>query len=105
MAWVVLVISGALEAVWATALDRSDGFRNLIPVMVFVVGLVLSMGGLSYALRTLPLGVSYVVWVGVGSVLTVVSAMVFGGEPVTPLKVLLLLVIVGCVTGLRILGS
>ena len=54
MAWLVLVVSGVLEAVWALALGRSDGFSRLWPSMVFLVALVLSMGGLAYAMRTLP---------------------------------------------------
>jgi quaternary ammonium compound-resistance protein SugE len=102
MAWIVLVLSGALEAVWATALGKSEGFSRLLPTGVFAVGLVLSMTGLSYALRTLPVGTGYAVWVGIGAVLTAAYAMVFGGEPAGVLKVLLLAGIVGCVAGLKL---
>ena len=83
MSWVVLVLSGVLEAVWATALDRSDGFSRPVPSIVFVVALVLSMSGLGYAMRELPLGTSYSVWVGIGAVLTVTYAMISGAEPVS----------------------
>ncbi|RKN10076.1 DMT family transporter [Streptomyces radicis] len=102
MAWVVLVVSGVLEAVWATALGRSDGLSRPVPTAVFVVGLVLSMSGLGYALRTLPVGTGYAVWVGIGAVLTAAYGMAFGGESVTPLRVLLLAGIVGCVIGLKL---
>ncbi|HMM49459.1 MAG TPA: SMR family transporter, partial [Miltoncostaeaceae bacterium] len=64
MAWLVLVLSGTLEAVWATALGRSDGLTRPIPALVFVLALVLSMAGLAWAMRELPVAVSYAVWVG-----------------------------------------
>jgi quaternary ammonium compound-resistance protein SugE len=103
MAWLVLVVSGVLEAVWATALGRSEGFSRLWPSLVFAVGLVLSMAGLAYAMRELPTGTSYAVWVGIGASLTVAYAMVAGDEAVSALKVLLVLGIIGCVVGLKVI--
>lgn len=103
MSWFVLVVAGVLEAVWATALGRSEGFTRLGPSVVFVVGLVLSMLGLGYAMRELPLGTAYAVWVGIGAVLTVAWAMWAGEEPVSAVRVLLLAGIVGCVAGLKLL--
>jgi quaternary ammonium compound-resistance protein SugE len=103
MAWVVLVVSGVLEAVWATALGKSEGFSRLGPTIVFAVALVMSMAGLAWAMRTLPTGTSYAVWVGIGAALTVAYAMLFDGESASLLKVLLVLGIVGCVIGLKIL--
>ncbi len=103
MSWFVLVVAGVLEAVWATALGRSEGFTRLTPSLVFGVALVLSMLGLGYAMRDLPLGTAYAVWVGIGAVLTVAVAMWSGEEPVTALRVLLLAGIVGCVAGLKLL--
>lgn len=102
MAWIVLVISGILEAVWAVALGRSEGFSRLTPSLVFGVALVLSMGGLAYAMRTLPVGTSYAVWVGIGAALTVVFSMLTGEEPVSVVKVLLIVGLVGCVVGLKL---
>ena len=102
MSWLVLVLSGVLEAVWATALGRSEGFTRLGPSIVFGVALLLSMAGLAYAMRELPVGTSYAVWVGIGAVLTVVYAMVTGGESASPVKLLLLAGIVGCVVGLKL---
>ena len=64
MAWVVLIVSGVLEAVWATALGRAEGFTRLAPSNVFLVALALSMVGLSYAVKTLPAGTACAVWVG-----------------------------------------
>ena len=102
MAWLVLVLSGVLEAVWAVALGKSEGFSRLAPSVVFVVGLVLSMGGLSYALRAVPIGTGYAVWVGIGAALTVAFGMASGAEAVTTVKVLLLLGLIGCVIGLKL---
>jgi quaternary ammonium compound-resistance protein SugE len=103
MAWIVLVISGVLEAVWATALGKTEGFTRPVPIIVFAVTLVASMGGLAYAMRTLPVGTSYAVWVGIGAALTVTYAMVSGAESASVAKVLLLVGLVGCVVGLKVL--
>lgn len=101
MAWIVLVLSGVFEAVWATALGRSEGFTRLAPSLVFAVALVVSMGGLAYAMRDLPAGTAYAVWVGIGASLTVIYAMLTGTEPVSVLKVAFLLMIIGGVVGLK----
>lgn len=102
MSWIVLIVSGVLEAVWATALGRTEGFTRLVPSLVFAAALLLSMGGLAYAMRTLPVGTSYAVWVGVGAALTVAWAMWTGEEPVSLVKVLLIVGLVGCVVGLKL---
>ncbi|MFD0852381.1 DMT family transporter, partial [Actinomadura adrarensis] len=67
MAWLVLVISGILETVWAAALASSNGFTRPRPTIIFAVAIVLSMIGLAYALRTIPIGTGYAVWVGIGA--------------------------------------
>ena len=105
LSWIILVISGVLEAVWATALGRSEGFTKVGPTIVFGVGLLLSMGGLAFALREIPVGTGYAVWVGIGAALTVTWAMVTGAEPASLLKVLLILGIVGCVIGLKLVSE
>ena len=102
MYWLVLIASGVLEAVWATALGRSEGFTRLGPTAVFAVALAASMAGLAYAMRGLPIGTAYAVWVGIGAVLTAGYAMVSGQEPVSALRALLLAGIVGCVIGLKL---
>ncbi|GAA1824293.1 DMT family transporter [Microlunatus capsulatus] len=105
MAWIVLVVAGVLEAVWATALGRSEGFSRLVPTVVFGVALLLSMAGLGFALRDLPTGTAYAVWVGIGAAGTVTWAMLTGTEPVSLVKVLLILGLVGCVIGLKLVGD
>jgi quaternary ammonium compound-resistance protein SugE len=104
MAWLVLLASGVLEAVWATAMDRSDGFSRLLPSLIFAVSLLFSMAGLAFAMRSLPTGTSYAVWVGVGAVLTVGYAMLTGDETASPVKVVLIAGVVGCIAGLKVVS-
>lgn len=105
MAWIVLFLSGVLEAVWATALGKSEGFTKIIPTIIFVAALVASMLGLAYALRTLPVGTAYVIWVGVGAVLTVGYAIVMGTEVVSILKLVFLAMIISGIVGLKFLHN
>lgn len=102
MAWFVLILSGIFEAIWAVALGRSEGFTRLGPSLVFGAALIVSMAGLAHAMRTLPIGTSYAVWVGVGASLTVAHGMLAGAEPVSMIKVLLLLGLIGCIVGLKL---
>ena len=102
MSWLILVVSGVLEAVWATALGNSEGFTKLAPSVVFFVALGASMAGLAYAMRDLPVGTAYAVWVGIGAVLTVVYAMATGEQPVSLVQALCLVMIVGGVIGLKL---
>lgn len=105
LSWIILIVSGVLEAVWATALGKSEGFARLWPSVVFFGALLVSMAGLAFAMRGIPTGTAYAVWVGIGAALTVTYAMIFGGETASLLKVLLILGIVGCVIGLKALDS
>ncbi|MBT1193540.1 DMT family transporter [Rhodococcoides kroppenstedtii] len=102
MAWIVLLVSGILEAVWATALGRSAGFTRLTPTIVFAVALILSMIGLAVAMRSIPTGTAYAVWVGIGASLTVAYAMITGAETASLLRIALIVGLVGCVIGLKL---
>ncbi|SFS81239.1 DMT family transporter [Saccharopolyspora flava] len=102
MAWIVLIVSGMFEAVWAVALSKSEGFTRLMPSLIFVAGLAVSMGGLALAMRTLPAGTSYAVWVAIGAVLTIGYSMATGDESISPLKIALLLGLITCVVGLKL---
>jgi quaternary ammonium compound-resistance protein SugE len=101
MLWLVLILSGALEAVWATALAASDGFRRPRPTLLFGVSLTLSMAGLAWAMSGLPAGTAYAVWVGIGAVGTVLLAVARRQERLDLARALLLLALVGCVAGLK----
>ena len=102
MSWFVLILSGVLEAVWASALSRSEGFSRPVPSVVFAIALMASMGGLAYAMRDLPVGTSYAVWVGIGAALTVGYAMLTGQEPASLLKAACVALIVTGVIGLKL---
>ncbi|MDI2034804.1 DMT family transporter [Paenarthrobacter nitroguajacolicus] len=103
--WIILLASAILEAVWATALGLSNGFTQLLPTVVFAVTAVLSMLGLGIAVKRIPLGTAYAVWVGIGAALTVGWAMITGVESASPLKLLFIAGIVGCAAGLKALPS
>ncbi|MFV2100302.1 DMT family transporter [Micromonospora sp. LOL_024] len=102
MAWIVLVISGLLETAWAIALDRSASFTRPLPSAVFVITLLLSMAGLAYALREIPVGTGYAVWVGIGVTGTALVGMLVLGESAGLARIGCLLLIVAGVVGLKI---
>lgn len=104
MSWIILILSGGAEAVWATALGRSDGLSRLVPSIVFLVALLASMSGLAWAMKEIPTGTAYAVWVGIGASLTVLWAMLTGAEPASLVKILLILGLVGCVVGLKLVS-
>lgn len=95
------MLSGVLEAVWATALGASEGLGRPGPTAVFALALPLSMLTLGWAARTVPMGTAYAVWTGIGAVLTVGWAAATGQEQLSWPKAVLLAGIVGCVVGLR----
>lgn len=101
MEWIVLIISGLLEAVWATSLSASKGFKKLWPSVLFVVSLSVSMVGLAYAMSAIPTGTAYAVWVGIGAVLTVLLAVFRKEERLTIARGALLALLIGSVIGLK----
>lgn len=102
MVWAVLLVSAVFEAVWATALGMSDGFTELVPTVVFCIALPISVGGLGWCLKYLPLGTGYAVWTGVGAALTVIYAIGTGAESVSVGKVIFLTGIIAAVVGLKL---
>ncbi|GLZ78197.1 QacE family quaternary ammonium compound efflux SMR transporter [Actinorhabdospora filicis] len=103
MPWLILLASAVFEAVWATALGRSDGLSRPVPTAVFVVTLVISMLGLAWAVKHIPIATAYAVWTGIGAALTVGFAMVTGAEAVSVWKLVFIAGIVGAVAGLKLL--
>ena len=104
MAWLVLIVSGMMEAVWAVALARSEGFRRVVPTVLFVLFLAGSLGGLAWAMTSLPTGTAYAVWTGIGATLTAVWSMVSGAERATAARMGLLVLLIGCVVGLKVVA-
>ncbi|MBW8815842.1 MAG: multidrug efflux SMR transporter [Caulobacterales bacterium] len=102
MAWVYLLIAGLLEIVWASALKQSAGLTRPLPTAVTLAGLVGSFALLSLAMRTLPLGVAYAAWTGVGAVGTIVVGAAVLGEPLSLLRLASLSAIILGLAGLRL---
>ncbi|MFM7343993.1 MAG: DMT family transporter [Tagaea sp.] len=86
MAWIYLLVAGVLEVVWAIGLKMSEGFSKPVPSAVTVVGAAASFYFLSLALRELPVGTGYAVWVGIGAVGAAIFGIVLLGEALTPLR-------------------
>lgn len=101
MAWFILISSAVFEAVWAIAMSLSEGFTKPLPTIVFACALLISMSGLGWAVKHIPLGTAYTVWTGVGASLAVVYSMATGMEPVTVGKVVFLGGIILCIVGLK----
>ncbi|MGV8885607.1 MAG: DMT family transporter [Microbacteriaceae bacterium] len=105
MAWIVLIVSAVFEAIWATALGLSNGFTALVPSLVFGVAVVVSMLGLGWAAKQIPIGTAYSVWVGIGAALTVAYAIASGAEEFSIWKVVFIAGIIGAVVGLKLVPS
>ncbi len=105
IAWLILVVAGLLEIVWAIALKQSDGFSRLWPTVVGVGGAVLSFALLALALRQLPAGTGYAVWVGIGAVGVALAGMILLGEVVSIARLMFLSIIVVGIVGLRLVET
>jgi quaternary ammonium compound-resistance protein SugE len=105
VAWVVLVVAGLFEAGWAISLKQSEGFTKLVPSLVFAVTFLISLGGLAWALKQLPVGTAYAVWTGIGAAVTAVIGMIWFGDGVSVLKLLSIALIVSGVIGLNLAGG
>ncbi|GAC1569567.1 MAG: multidrug efflux SMR transporter [Pseudarthrobacter sp.] len=107
MSWLILILSGSLEAVWAAALHRTfevSGRRRIAPALLFLVSVLASMAGLAFAMQSIPTGTAYAVWVGVGVVLTSTYAILTKAERPTTARLLLLTGIAACVVGLKVVA-
>ena len=87
MAWIYLVIAGALEVVWAFTMKQSQGFTNLKYSAITIVAMIASFGLLSIAMRSLPLGTAYTIWTGIGAVGAFAVGITVLGESVTPMRI------------------
>ena len=88
MAWLMLIVAGVFEVVWAFSMKQSEGFTRLVPSVVTIVMMILSFGLLAAAMRTLPLGTAYTIWTGIGAVGAFVVGIVVLSEPATALRLL-----------------
>lgn len=105
MAWVFLVIAGVLEVGWAIGLKYTEGFTRPLPTVLTVIALVGSIGLLALAVRDLPIGTGYAVWVGIGAVGTALLSIALFDEPATPVRLGLLALLVAAIAGLKLTSN
>jgi quaternary ammonium compound-resistance protein SugE len=104
MAWVVLFVAGILEVGWAIGLKYTEGFTRFWPTVGTVVSMLLSIGLLGIALRTLPVGTAYAVWTGIGTIGTVVLGIALFGESADALRLACVGLILAGIVGLKLVG-
>ena len=102
MDWLILIVAGLFEVVWAVALKMSNGFRNVTADVAFVAGMALSVWLLAVAMKTIPMGTAYAVWTGVGAVGGFVAGIVLFGESASALRVASAALIVAGIIGLKL---
>lgn len=94
MAWIMLLVAGIFEVVWAYAMKQSDGFSRLWPTVVTLVAMTVSFFLLAAAMRTIPLGTAYTIWTGIGAVGAFVVGIALLGEQVNAMRVIAAVLIV-----------
>ncbi|CDG16354.1 MULTISPECIES: quaternary ammonium compound efflux SMR transporter SugE [Xenorhabdus] len=102
MSWLILLIAGLLEVVWAVGLKYTHGFSRLIPSLMTISAMVVSMGLLAYAMKNLPAGTAYAVWTGIGAVGTAIFGIMVLGESANFARILSLGLIVAGIIGLKL---
>jgi len=105
MAWLVLVFAGLLEVVWAVGLKYTEGFSRLWPSVITVSAMILSVILLGWAMRSLPMGTAYAVWVGIGAVGAVACGILLFGEPATVARLLSVTLIIVGIVGLKLAST
>ncbi|CNG11948.1 quaternary ammonium compound efflux SMR transporter SugE [Yersinia similis] len=102
MAWIILVIAGLLEVIWAIGLKYSHGFSRLTPSIITLVAMAASVFLLAYAMKGLPAGTAYAVWTGIGAVGTAILGIVLLGESASLARILSLGLILAGIIGLKL---
>ncbi|WZB75152.1 quaternary ammonium compound efflux SMR transporter SugE [Achromobacter insuavis] len=102
MTWIILVLAGLFEIVWAVGLKYTHGFTRLMPSLVTVGGMLVSFWLLALAMKTLPLGTAYAVWVGIGTVGAFVAGIILFGESISWLRIASVTLIVLGLVGLKL---
>ena len=102
MSWIILLIAGLLEVVWAVGLKYTHGFTRLTPSVITIAAMIISMALLSLAMKTLPVGTAYAVWTGIGAVGAAIAGIVLLGESASPMRLLSLGLIVTGIIGLKL---
>jgi len=101
MSWLLLIIAGLFEIAWAIGLKSSDGFTRLWPTAGTIAALIISIGLLGVAAKSLPIGTAYAIWTGIGAMGTVICGILFLGDPATFLRLACISLILLGVIGLK----
>ncbi|BFM34685.1 MULTISPECIES: quaternary ammonium compound efflux SMR transporter SugE [Acinetobacter] len=105
MAWMMLILAGIFEVVWAYSMKLSDGFSKLTPSIVTIFFMILSFALLAYAMRTLPLGTAYTIWTGIGAVGSFLVGIFVLGEPASAMRMLAAVLIISGLVLMKISSS
>jgi quaternary ammonium compound-resistance protein SugE len=105
MAWVNLVIAGIFEVIWAINLKYSQSFSRLLPSIITIAGMIVSFFFLSLATKSLPIGTAYAVWTGIGAVGTILLGILLFHEPISLLRAIFLIMIIGGIIGLKVTAA
>ncbi|MCO8048951.1 DMT family transporter [Acinetobacter towneri] len=105
MAWMMLILAGIFEVVWAYSMKLSDGFSKLTPSIVTIFFMILSFALLAYAMRTLPLGAAYTIWTGIGAVGSFLVGIFVLGEPASAMRMLAAVLIISGLVLMKISSS
>lgn len=104
MAWILLLFAGLFEIGWAIGLKYTDGFSRPLPTVLTIASMIVSLGLLGLALKTLPVGTAYAVWTGVGTVGTALLGIWLLGEPATAMRLACIGLIVAGIAGLKLVA-
>ena len=105
MPWLILIIAGFFEIVWAIGIKYTEGWTKLWPTVITVLAMAASFYLLSVALKQIPIGTAYAVWTGIGTIGTVIYGIVYFKEPTDILRIICILLIISGIVGLRILSK
>ncbi|MBX3418690.1 MAG: quaternary ammonium compound efflux SMR transporter SugE [Pirellulaceae bacterium] len=102
MVWLILFFAGLFEVVWAIGLKFTEGFSKPLPSVLTLIAMIVSFYLLSIAMRSLPLGTAYAIWVGIGAIGAAVAGMMLFQESITTLKILSLVLVISGIVGLKL---
>ncbi|MCT7562217.1 quaternary ammonium compound efflux SMR transporter SugE [Aliarcobacter butzleri] len=102
MSWGILVLAGIFEIFWAIGLKYTDGFTKLVPSLFTIIAMLVSFWLLSLSLKTLPLGTAYAVWVGIGTIGTVIAGIMLFGDSINIIRIISIAFIILGIIGLKV---
>lgn len=105
MAWIVLILAGIFEIVWAYSMKLSEGFTRIGPSIITLIFMILSFTLLAYAMRTLPLGTAYTIWTGIGAIGSFLVGIFILGEPATAMRMLAAILIISGLVLMKLSSS